>query len=117
LDRAVQVRGDVTWTDTGIDVAAGQGLEIVATGRIETWRGIPFRDCGPAGLPAEEFGDNVILGVRHGALIGRIGRSELFEVGAQMTGRAPASGRLYLGVNDKGVENNAGSYGVTLTIT
>ncbi|MGH9279279.1 MAG: toll/interleukin-1 receptor domain-containing protein [Acidimicrobiales bacterium] len=116
ITETVTVRSDVPWNDTGIDIEDGQTLEIVASGRVATAKGSPSRDSEPDGKPGEEFGNNVIPGVKHGALIGMIGNGEPFEVGAYRAGVIEGSGRLYLGVNDKGIENNDGSYTATITV-
>jgi hypothetical protein len=58
------------------------------------------RDAGRGGLAA-------------GALIGRIGNGETFGIGDQTQAlRMPASGRLYLGVNDGRLADNAGEFTV-----
>lgn len=117
LVTTVDVRSDVPWNDTGIDLTEGQTVEFVASGTIETAEGDSSRDSEPDGKDGEEYGNNVIPGVKHGALIAMIGQDEPFEIGAYFVGGVvDGDGRLYLGVNDKGVENNAGSYSVTITV-
>lgn len=117
LTKTVAVRGDVPWNDTGIDVEQGDRVMVSATGTIQTLKGTPSRDSEPDGKPGEEFGNNVIPGVAHGALIGMIGKGAPFPVGSRFTGAAPAAGRLFLGVNDKGVENNDGRYTAVVTVS
>ena len=52
-----------------------------------------------------------------GGLIARIGDSAPLFIGNRRTlQRAPVSGRLYLGVNDDHVLDNAGEYRVSVTI-
>jgi molecular chaperone DnaK (HSP70) len=53
----------------------------------------------------------------HGALIGRIGKGPPFVIGAAATITASAAGEPQLGVNDAGLENNGGSFDVTVTVT
>jgi hypothetical protein len=113
-ERHVTVDATVAWIDTGIDVRAGQTLYFSATDRI---RWAPGRRDGPEGehnspynaarpLPAE----------RRAALVGRVGDSkDYFLVGANKGPiRMPSSGRLYLGVNDESLQDNAGSFRVTV---
>ena len=51
-----------------------------------------------------------------GALIAEIGDSNAFLIGNRRSVRAPASGRLYLGVNDDHLEDNGGDFQVMITI-
>lgn len=113
----VVVEGKRPWTDTGVDVAAGNDVTITATGQV-------FNNAnsssGPDGVPndpgLQRF--NVVPGVNHSGLLGRIGDSgRPFVVGSTFTYDAPTSGRLYLGINDRGVEDNAGAYTATITIS
>lgn len=117
VTKTFAVRSDMPWNDTGIDVEQGDRVTITATGTVQTSKGTPSRDSQPEGKPGEEFGNNVIPGVAHGALIGMIGNGAPFSVGARFTGAAPAAGRLFLGVNDKGIENNDGSYTAVITVS
>lgn len=110
------VRSDVLWNDTGLDLEAGQALSITAIGTVETAHGDLSRNSGPDGKQGEEYLNNVLDGVRHGALIGMIGSGDPFEVGARYEKAAPGTGRLYLGVNDKGPENNRGEYTAEITV-
>jgi hypothetical protein len=104
------------WTDTGIDVAVGDRVAISATGTI-------FHDAsgstGPNGVAERrdlrQF--NVIESENHGALIGRIGDSGApFAVGSDFASASLAPGRLFLGVNDRGVDNNSGAFTATVTV-
>jgi len=49
-----------------------------------------------------------------GALIGRIGNSAPFGIGDQSSFTAPASGMLFLRVNDDNLSDNAGEFAVDL---
>ena len=50
-----------------------------------------------------------------GALVARIGDAVPFAVGEQWEGKAPISGRLFLGVNQASGDTGAGSFSVKLT--
>ncbi len=105
----VDVSGLAQWTDTGIDVGVGEHLAVTATGLVAHGGGGEY---GPAGDPAlTNFGANVVNCVGHVALIGRVGAlGDAFYVGPDTSFAATRADRLFLGVNDTGVDNNAGSF-------
>jgi hypothetical protein len=49
-----------------------------------------------------------------GALIARIGTGQPFALGNLQTSRMPASGQLFLGVNDDGLDDNKGEFRVEI---
>jgi len=112
----VVVRSDVEWTRAR-PLVAGEIVDIRATGEIDTATDQPGRTSGPDGIAGEENHDNnVVAGVAHAALIARLEHEERpLRVGSSLRYRAPAAGVLLLGVNDKGRENNGGSFEVTIT--
>jgi hypothetical protein len=102
--------------DTGVDVAVGDRVAVSATGTI-------FHDAsgstGPNGVAERrdlaQF--NVLDTENHGALIGRIGQTGApFSVGSDFSSSSLAPGRLFLGVNDRGLDNNSGAFTATVTI-
>jgi len=104
------------FTDTGVDVAVGDRVAISATGTI-------FHDAtgstGPSGVAERrdlrQF--NVLDSENHGALIGRIGDAGApFAVGSDFSSASLAPGRLFLGINDRGVDNNSGAFTATVTV-
>lgn len=120
----VLVPGSQAWVDTGIDVQAGEALQIVADGGIRfRRRGLldHKQACavGPEGtylfddkvahecfpLPAGAEGPAPAY-----CLIGRIGDGEPFYVGPRMSWKADRSGRLLLGINDFDVSDNCGQF-------
>jgi hypothetical protein len=112
--RDVVVDARSAWTDAGIDVTAGQTLSFYATDRIRWAAG---RRDGPDGEHNSPTGPGRPMpNERRAALIGRIGDSrDYFLVGSRRERmRMPAAGRLYLGVNDEFLEDNAGSFRVTV---
>lgn len=104
------------WTDSGVEVGAGDLILFDVSGTIQ--------------LSADENDTAVPVGARRGrrapraplsrqsagALIARIDEGPAFFVGNRRSIRAPASGRLYLGVNDDHLADNAGEYDVLITI-
>lgn len=105
----VEVSGLAQWTDTGIDVRAGEHLAVSAAGLVAHGGGGEY---GPDGDPAlTNFGANIVNCVGHVALIGRVDDTgDAFFVGDDTSFAATANGRLFLGVNDTGVDNNTGSF-------
>jgi hypothetical protein len=84
------------------------------TGQWSPWPGGSYDALGFGGDPRCDC--NVIRGVSHAALIGRIDESEPFLVGeyyAQVVGRG---GRLWLGINDMRINDNHGSITVNIEI-
>jgi hypothetical protein len=117
---SVVVPGTEQWTDTGIDLSIGDSVLIEADGAITPSKGdVPLH--GPDGVPnrpdARVFNLEGVEEANHNSLIGRIGESgALFLVGSQLQFEAGTEGRLFLGMNDTGVGNNAGEFTATITM-
>lgn len=112
----IAIPGDASWTDTGIDITAGQRITITAADEVCTKGGDLARCSGPEGQRVTS--DKNLPGFRklgHGALVAAIGDTR-FAIKRERTLIAPSSGRLRLGVNDRDVGNNRGSYAVQITI-
>lgn len=121
---SIVVRGDSAWTDTGIDLQAGEVLDIAANGTVnceqkETLLQRVPTVVGPAGtyLYRESVADKPFpLPAAAGgpapayALIGRIGDGPPFYVGRRISRQVSRSGRLYLGVNDYDLADNSGHF-------
>ena len=114
-ERQVFVAANVPWTDTNIDVQAGQDIYFDASGDVR-WR--PDRRDGPAGEQNSPMNPNRPIPNRPaGSLIGRVGAgsTDYFFIGAN---RAPfrmrSSGRLFLGVNDDVLQDNSGAFRVVV---
>jgi hypothetical protein len=113
----VTVRGDQSWTDTGIDVSSGDTVTVMASGVVNTPP--PATPDGNGDTALTVFNVKVNgqpLDGQHGALIGKVGDGTPFLVGSQDTFDAAGSGRLSLGVNDEGVGNNSGSFAVEIKV-
>jgi hypothetical protein len=114
VSQEVQITGDASWVDTGIDVQPGEHVVITATGKLRF--ADAKEDNGPAGvsrgfrdllrvLPLNEAG--------RGALIGRIGDqgvAQPFLVGAHCDVAAPVAGRLALAINQESKDPGSGTY-------
>src|SRR5215472_18763634 len=87
VSQEIQLTGDASWVDTGIDVRPGEHVVITATGKLRY--ADAKEDNGPDGL-ARGFRDLLRIlpfnEAGRGALIGRIGDQEVaqpFQVGAR----------------------------------
>lgn len=116
ISREISVEGNLAWTDTGIEVQAQQRLVVNASGEVLAGADNKTSPDGFASRPEwREY--NVVAEAHHMALIGKIGTTgKPFLVGAAFRGPAPATGRLFLGINDRDVANNKGSFKATVTV-
>ncbi len=111
----LRVYADEAWTDTGIDIRAGDRLSIEAvSGEWSPWAGGSYDALGSGGDPRCDC--NVLLGASHAALIGRIGDGRPFLVGDDFLGASGEAGRLFLGINDTRLEDNDGSIRVRVEV-
>ncbi len=129
----VVVPGNVSWTDTGLDVEAGQEVSFRARGKITLQVGNPQADCGPAGYDLKTV-QQPLSENNLGSLIGKVvisvttkvdeetGEekreevSRLFFIGTENKVELPASGRLFLGINENVIGDNAGEFRVEIAI-
>jgi hypothetical protein len=107
---------NVQWSPTGIFVRAGQLVSFQASGEIRVG---PDEPASPAGARSQRHdGGAPIPSALVGALIGRVGGSAPFGIGDQ-TGplRMPATGELFLGINESagGLGDNQGTFSVQIT--
>lgn len=127
----VVVPGNVPWTDTGLDVLTGQEVSFRARGKVTLQVGNPQADCGPGGydlktvqqpLPENNLGSligKVVISVtvevdEESGEEKREEVSRLFFIGSENKVQLPASGRLFLGINENVIGDNAGEFTVTL---
>ena len=112
-ERTTSVDAASQWSDTGIDVRSGTSVYFEANGKVQ-WG--PDRKDGPAGEGGNHRNAGRPMPNRSGgALIGRVGGSEPFLIGDERGPiRMRESGRLSLGVNDDFLEDNRGSFRVTI---
>ena len=113
-ERNVTVNPTQAWTDTGIEVRAGQEIYFQTSGQV-TWS--PNKRVDANGTRNSGSNPNRPLPSRDGgALLGRIGERDIFLIGLDMGPfRVRQNGRLYLGVNDDNLEDNTGSYRVIVS--
>jgi hypothetical protein len=113
-DGSVLVSAAQPWTDTGRSYKAGEVLQIVTTGEIRFGRGDSQRATS-AGNDDVRNNRFPVPALPVGALIGRIGNGQAFAIGSNTTLTIPTTGRLFLGINDDGYEDNAGQFRVVIT--
>lgn len=104
----LQVPVDRAWSDTGIDLDRDEMFSVLASETID----FGANETGADGFQPDDYDQyNVVPCTDHAGLIGRIGQDgEPFFLGAEALSVATSSGRLYLGVNDKNLGDNSGSY-------
>lgn len=112
---AINVPANRAWTNTGIPVLRGQRIAFNAQGDIMI---SPTASSGPDGSPAVTSPTvrYPLQGVPAGALIGRVGNGAPFPIGRNTQPiTMPANGPLMLGINDDILNDNSGSYSVSLS--
>jgi hypothetical protein len=115
--RMITVSATERWTDSGIDVAAGDVVSFSVAGTVTLGDDRPLGAEGDldavARAPRRPMPDRPA-----GALIGRIGTSpdDTFFIGAErLPFRVRTSGRLFLGVNDDTLGDDDGAFQVAVT--
>lgn len=119
---AVSVSSRTAWTNTGITVTQGQTIRFESTGEIVfSPRGHVARPAGSVDNLRDS--DAPVPSALQGSLIGRVGGAArgrgasagaTFRIGDQESVVMPASGPLYLGVNDSGLDDNRGAFSVRI---
>ena len=110
---AFTVPGNQQWIETDVTVQQGANVDFRVTGEVEY---APNVRVSAAGAPrrAPGGGDVPIPNAPAGALIGRIDNGQPFVIGRSTSVRMPASGTLFLGINDDTVSDNNGNFRVLL---
>jgi hypothetical protein len=109
--RSVVVPSNVAWTDTGIPVKRGQWMRFEPSGEIL----LSFNTHDVAVAAGAKSGRMIaktpMPTIHVGALIGRVNSGKPFSIGdTTQAFQMPASGTLFLGVNDDYVQDNSGNY-------
>ncbi|RMH44027.1 MAG: hypothetical protein D6689_03440 [Deltaproteobacteria bacterium] len=112
----IAVAASATWTDTGVDLVAGQRVTVDASDEVCT-KGDDVAHCaGPEGQRApSDYNVAGFADVGHGALIAAVGDTR-FYIGRERSFVAPSSGRLRLGVNDRDTGNNRGAFAARVRV-
>jgi len=111
---AIVLAASQGWADTGRTVRKNQRLTFETNGEIHFGSGAdqvatPGGKGGDASQPTLPVPQSGV-----GALIGRINNGTPFPIGAGGTVTMPAAGRLFIGVNDRELSDNSGTYMVTI---
>jgi hypothetical protein len=112
----VTVDSSVRWTDTGIDVSAGQMLTFNSNGNIRLSDNPGDFAVASGSESGRRAAAAPVPNAPAGALIARIGNGAAVMVGDRRAVRAPRAGRLYLGVNDDHLPDNDGTYRVSIDV-
>jgi hypothetical protein len=120
ISQEIQLTGEASWTDTNIDLQAGEDVLISATGTLRY--ADAKADNGPEGL-ARGYKDLIRVlpfnDAGRGALIGRIGDADIaqpFLIGAKRDVLAPVSGRLSIAINQTTSDTADGTYAVRVEV-
>ena len=114
------LKGDTTWTDTGISLQPGQRVAFTAEGTLR------YSDAkeenGPQGL-SRNFKDLIRIlplnAAGRGAVIGRIGdpdTAQPFLIGERKEIVSPVAGKLFIGINQASSDTGDGSYKVKIEV-
>jgi len=131
--KTIVVPGNTAWTDTEIEVIQGEEVSFAAEGTLFLQKGNPQADCGPDGYDLRTL-QQPLTDRNLGALIGKVvigitvikdaktgeekteEAAEFFYIGARSRVEMPAKGRLFLGINELIIGDNAGGFTVTVEI-
>jgi hypothetical protein len=119
IELNVKVLADNTangWTNSGWIVKKGQRIRISGSGQVSIGRG---KSTGPSGLYDVEDGEKLLKSVPTGALIAVIGddNNEFIYIGTEREFTAARDGALFLGLNEGNLNDNSGSFAVTIQIS
>ena len=112
----VRVNGQERWTDTGIQVRAGDTITLDASGTMQL-----STDANDTATPAgsknnRRAPDAPVLNQLAGGLIARIDNYGPIFLGGRRTFTVPVSGVLYFGVNDDHLADNRGEFVVNVSV-
>lgn len=111
----VHVAANRAWTPTGITVQKGQTISFSASGQVQLSTNASDVASVTGSSSHQVSARGSLPGVPAGALIGRIGNGKPFGIGDQASIVAPATGPLYLGVNDDQFVDNNGEFVVSVS--
>ncbi len=106
----VRVLANQGWVPTGIRVVDGQFVGFSVQGEARLSGDDDDRASAAGSLKGRYAAGAPLPGVLAGALIGRVGNGAPFGIGNQGSIRMPATGELFLAVNDDNLGDNAGGF-------
>lgn len=107
----IVVQAQQQWTSAGIRVRRGEWVTFQTSGEIRIATDEAHK-TGPGGSTELPATNAPLPNAPVGALIGRVGNSRPFLIGAQTRVQMPAGGVLFLGINDGHLPDNAGEFRV-----
>jgi hypothetical protein len=108
----VTAEANKAWQDTSVDVVKGDQLSLISTG---SWGRGAGPTCGARGLPSAPRDRTILPEAPLLCLLGRIDAGEPFAAALTQPLVAPATGRLFLRVNDLDLAQDGGSLRVEIT--
>jgi Ca2+-binding EF-hand superfamily protein len=115
--RTVRVNSQQRWTDSGITVRAGDTITIDASGTIQMSDDAKDTATPAGSTTGRTAPDAPVLNQLAGGLVAQIDYYGPIFIGSRRTFTAPASGRLYFGVNDDHLPDNRGEFTVNVSAT
>jgi LssY C-terminus len=115
----VSVPANQAWTDTAIDLNAGDSVTITASGSV-TFQGNQISADGAQRGWADVVKAYPVNGAGRGALIVRIGSTDtaaVFLSGSRKQFKSPKAGRLFLGVNIGKNDSGNGAFQARVEVT
>ena len=106
----IRVAANQNWTPTGIRVMEGQAVNFNAQGEVQLSTSPDDRASVAGSATGRRAERAPIPSALAGALIGRVGNGAPFGIGNQSSVPMPATGELFLGVNDDDVADNSGGF-------
>ncbi len=106
----VRVPANQRWMSTGMRVAAGQTVMFTVQGEAQLSSSETDRATAAGSTTGRRADGAPLPNLLAGALIGRIGNGVPFGIGNQASVPMPATGELFLGVNDDDLSDNSGGF-------
>ena len=113
--RTIVVPATRQWTPTNIRVNQGDRIRIQTTGEIQWTPNASDRARAAGALDQKRTPGAPMPNSFAGALLGRIDSGQPFGIGDLTSIVVPASGQLYLGINDDTVSDNSGQFQVVIS--
>ena len=111
----IVVNANQRWIDTGIDLQAGENIVVESEGTVRLSEN--SSDTSSAAGAGRRAANAPMPNHPAGALIARVGNGSPIFLGDSAGARnVTTGGRLYLGVNDDHLADNAGQFRVTVTV-
>jgi hypothetical protein len=115
-DGSIAVLAAQPWTDTGINVRAGEILRFDVTRAIRITANDESTADGNTSVTARAVLRSLpVRAMPVGGLIARVGNGQPFSIGTGLEQvRMPVNGRLWLGINDLSFNDNSGHFRVVV---